>query len=126
METKEIEDRIETIELRMSEADEGKHPLGNLVIAIGLLLDINRGLLARIETLEQSATPELPAECAAQECTYHCHYLVYHDPAVNGPRLEHAAFHHAEKRCEEGQNAAIKWLEDHLDDPKAIEPPHLQ
>ena len=65
-------------------------------------------------------------ECAAQKCDYYRHYLCYHDPSVNGPKLEHAAYHHAADRCEEAQNAQIKWHQDHADNPNAVEPPHLE
>lgn len=99
--------------------------LGALILACGYLLEVIEEQDRRINALEGSAIAQ-PEECVAQACDYYRHYLCYHDPEVNGPKLEHAAYHHAANRCEEAQKASIKWFEDHAEQPNAIEPPHLE
>src|SRR5262245_21710843 len=82
-------------------------------------LTINGAVYVRADITENT-------ECAEQNCTYQRHYLCYHDPSINGPKLEHAAYHHAEARCEEAQKAQIAWMDDHKDQPKAKEPLRLE
>lgn len=55
-------------------------------------------------------------ECSRKECTYFSHYLVHHDPEVNGPRLDHEPYHCAEKRCEEAQKSVTAWYDAHEND----------
>jgi len=54
MDTKEIEDQMESIADHLHKADQGRYPTGNLIIAITKLATINQGLLARIEQLERA------------------------------------------------------------------------
>src|SRR5262249_12811218 len=88
--------------------------LGALILICGYLVEISEEQDRRISRLEGEAI-ERPEECRAEACTYFKHYLCYHDPDVNGPKLEHPAYHHAEVRCEEAQQAQIKWMEEHRD-----------
>lgn len=49
--------------------------------------------------------------CEEKQCTYYNHYLVHHDPEKHGPRMEHEAFHQAEKNCEVAQKRVQDWLD---------------
>lgn len=62
--------------------------------------------------------------CDTQECSYYRHYLV-HWTEDKGPKLEHAAFHHAEMQCGAAQGRCIDWMNDPRNGDKAI-PNHLE
>lgn len=126
-----LEERKAAIKETLQRADTTTNTLfdasksfGALILACGYLLEIIEEQDRRISALEGSAIVQ-PEDCAAQTCDYYRHYLCYYDPAVNGPKLEHAAYHCAANRCEEAQNAHIKWMQDHADQSNAKEPPHL-
>lgn len=57
MTTKEIEKQMDSIIEHLDRADTGKYPTGNLIISITKLLDINRGLITRLEQLEKGQQP---------------------------------------------------------------------
>lgn len=73
--------------------------------------------------LEFATQDEPENECAKKECSYYSHYLVYYDPGVNGPKLEHEAYHFVEVRCAEAQKAIAKWMDEH--ELSEDVPPHL-
>lgn len=81
-------------------------------------ITINGAVYVRVDVAENE-------ECAKQECTYYSHYLLYHDPALNGSLLGHASYHFAEKRCEEAQKRLMEWMDAHMDD-RAPVPEHLE
>lgn len=58
---------------------------------------------------------DVPSECAQQTCSYFNHYLIYYRADAQGDKLEHAAYHIAEKRCEEAQGRLSKWMDEHPD-----------
>ena len=71
----------------------------------------------RIAALEALLAPELatPKECRARTCSYYTHYLVLYNREHNGERLEHEAFHVAEEKCLEAQEAVFNWMNAHPD-----------
>lgn len=64
-----------------------------------------------------------PDDCAKQTCSYFNHYLIYYRADYQGERLEHAAYHIAEKRCEEAQEKLSQWWDAHPNG--GTEPPNL-
>lgn len=74
----------------------------------------------RIRRLEASGNDPLPAnapaECKNATCTYYTHYQVYYDPAKQGNKLTHIAYHHAEKKCEQAQTRLSDWMDKHEGD----------
>lgn len=73
----------------------------------------------RVEALEKLLASETnqPAECREKACSYWTHYLVHHDTERNGPRLEHASYHAAEKQCEQAQQRVMDWYDAHESGP---------
>lgn len=64
-------------------------------------------------------------ECGRHECSYYKHYLLWWKPETNGPKLEHEAYHEAEKRCSEAQDRLEKWMNDHPDKDPVYAASHL-
>lgn len=52
-------------------------------------------------------------ECLAGNCTYHKHYLVWYNPDVQGTKLDHIAYHHAEEQCSKAQKNVSDWMDAH-------------
>lgn len=65
--------------------------------------------------LAQDAFAENP--CLGKQCSFYTHYLVhYYD---NGePKLEHEAFHEAEKQCEAAQQRCQEWMDNPANEDK--------
>jgi hypothetical protein len=56
-------------------------------------------------------------------CSYYWHYEVWYDPGRCGPKLSHAAFHEAERRCEEAHRRLDEWYRkngDATQEPQAL------
>jgi hypothetical protein len=75
--------------------------------------DTRQDAAARVHYLNGGAPEQ--TECDRQQCTYYQHYLVHYNPELNGPKLEHSAYHSAEKLCETAQNEYIAWMDEHPD-----------
>jgi hypothetical protein len=69
--------------------------------------------VARLESGGQELPPDAPQECRDRKCTYYSHYLVHHDPAKNGPQMNHVAYHHAEQKCTDIQERVNQWMDNH-------------
>lgn len=54
-----------------------------------------------------------PDDCAKQTCSYFNHYLIHYSALVQGEKLEHVAYHIAEKRCAEAQEKMNQWMDAH-------------
>lgn len=115
-----IQERMNEVHERLDRAVEGDQVIGNLTLALAQLCEA-------VEQLAAVNAPQLPDECRHQECSYFAHYLVHYDPNVNGAKLDHAPYHHAEKHCESAQQRVIDWLDAHKGaDPPMTMPEHLE
>lgn len=59
--------------------------------------------------------------CALRTCSYYAHYLVYYAP-TSGEKLEHEAFHVAEKNCNNAQKRVLDWYDANEGNNKTIPP----
>lgn len=69
------------------------------------------------------AEARMPADCQQHTCDYYTHYLVHHDPAKHGPKLDHDPYHITAHECELAQARLNNWYADHPNQGEA--PKHL-
>ncbi len=101
-----IQEHIKEARERLGSASDGEHEIGNLVIALSQLLEA-------VEQLAAREAPQIPEECRKMSCSYFAHYLVHYDPNLNGEKLDHIPFHHAEIECERAQQRVTDWFDAH-------------
>jgi predicted nucleic acid-binding Zn ribbon protein len=120
----DLDDVLADVEREMQDIDDSPESIHSVKAAIGILAAFNRLLLKMV--VNDSKEFENTTHCRGSHCHYFTHYLISYDPNLNGEKLPHISYHHAEKRCDDAQNAVIKWLSDHELDDHAEMPEMLE
>lgn len=70
MDSNRIEQQLEAADERINSADNGQYAIGDLILAIGHLIAVNHGLLARIEQIERATAPMIKPQPARTAANY--------------------------------------------------------